>query len=251
MLIPTHYQVPCTKRKFIPLGIKNEIVLEAYSIPDNIRSVSRKYSVQPNQIRCWRKNFATIHESAAVIVSQDGDNDDNAASSTKFLKRNVNTSKYQRVSGAGRSNLFSKETIKHLKDFVNNTRADSLNVSLRILMAECKRIDKASCIGLKERALAHRLYRLLRKWDIAWRRGTHIAQNTRHKTCVIDEFVEYFQEKVKILDIPLENIYNADQTNVYYSMEILGENSYEQALMDEDNEDEAIVEDPIDLFNVW
>lgn len=64
--------------------------------------------------------------------------------------------------------------------------------------------DPQSIVGLAEAAITHRLCWLLKKRILSRRRKTHAAQNTRH--C---------QE----LRIHPDNIYNADQTNVYYCME--------------------------------
>jgi hypothetical protein len=74
-------------------------------------------------------------------------------------------------------------------------------------------------LNLKEDAIRMRLWRLLKKWNASYRRATHKAQNTKFFNVVINDFAEYFHNNVRMLGVKHENIYNADQTNVYFSLE--------------------------------
>jgi hypothetical protein len=57
---------------------------------------------------------------------------------------------------------------------------------------------------------------LLQSWNITYRRCTHKAQNTRHCALVIDNFQRYVNEKIKLLEVSSEAIFNCDQTNCYF-----------------------------------
>jgi DDE superfamily endonuclease len=71
-------------------------------------------------------------------------------------------------------------------------------------------------------AFNHRMYRMMKKWEISYRRKTTIAkipQNTRHNEEVQTQFVKYVQFKKRLLDISNEDTFNVDQTNLPFSME--------------------------------
>jgi hypothetical protein len=76
-----------------------------------------------------------------------------------------------------------------------------------MLEIECKRFDPM------------RLYRLLKHWDITWRHQSNKAQLTRHCAVVIADFQAYVNWKIAFLGLDPRAIFNADQTNVYFSME--------------------------------
>lgn len=207
VLSPTEH-----KRRVFPLAVKNVIVAEAYAAPKNIKKTARKYNIQANQIRSWNKFMIENNEKVAVLTPD-------SKEYKKFVSRNVNSVKYRRLTGAGRHVIFSSLTIAHLKKYVDDHRSIHLPVSLQSIHHQLIKFDPNSVVGVSEAAITHRLYRLLKKWNISWRRKTHTAQNTRHCQDVIEEFRSYVQKKIKFLRIHPDNIYNADQTNVYYSME--------------------------------
>ena len=95
---------------------------------------------------------------------------------------------------------------------------------MRGCIATVKKYDP-STVDLTYKALQSRIYRLLLKWDITYRRRTHKAQNTRFSESICNEFINYVNDKVKMMKVDWEHVYNADQTNVHYSME----NSYTYA----------------------
>lgn len=87
------------------------------------------------------------------------------------------------------------------------------------MIAEAKRFDKVSIDALTYSSLRQRMYRLLNNWDVSWRRATHKAQNTRFCAKIINDFQQYINEKMIMLDITADNVYNCDQTNVNFSVE--------------------------------
>jgi transposase-like protein len=162
-------QTPCTRCTY-PIAVKRTIVREAYSTPHNIKPVARKYNVQPHQIREWRK-----------FVDSDTTNTTACDSTSTTVKTR------RRVAGGGRKCLLSARLVAELKGFFDSLRDEDFGVSLRIMTTELRRLSPEAVDGCTEGSINSRVYRLLRKWDNTWRRGTHKAQNTRHTTEVIED----------------------------------------------------------------
>ena len=97
--------------------------------------------------------------------------------------------KYKRLNHGGRLPSLPATTIVSLKTFFDNLRTVNYSVSLKQLQAETLLIDPVSCKDLEERTLAIRLYCLLKKWDMSYRRGTHKAQLNRHSVDICEDFV--------------------------------------------------------------
>lgn len=176
-----------------------------------VRATGRKYRVYPSHIRRWKRKFDEIDAIEAL-----GDPDDEAI--RKLVERNTSNKK-QRLTGGGRTTEFSMELVSGLKAYFDARRDDNLSVSVRLLIIEARRLDPEACEALTYSAFRQRIHRLLNRWDVTWRRSTHKAQNTRFASKVIDDFQKYVNEKMIMLDISADNVYNCDQTNVYYSME--------------------------------
>jgi DDE superfamily endonuclease len=113
--------------------------------------------------------------------------------------------------------MFSDELIADLKKFFENSHDEDFSVSLRLMVAQAKLLSPTVTEGISNRTIISRIYRLLKKWDVTWRRETRIAQNTRHILEVEDEFHAYVQQKIQLLGVDCCNIYNADETNMYFS----------------------------------
>jgi hypothetical protein len=65
-------------------------------------------------------------------------------------------------------------------------------------------------------ALRQRILWLGNSWDFSWRCKTHKAQLTRHSLSFIKEFQAYVNCKIILLAVRPANVYNADQTNVFF-----------------------------------
>lgn len=54
---------------------------------------------------------------------------------------------------------------------------------------------------------------------VSWRCVTHVMQRTRHATHIKNDFREYVSNQARMLGVAPDSIFNADDTNVYYSVE--------------------------------
>jgi hypothetical protein len=107
--------------------------------------------------------------------------------------------------------------IADLKLFFENSRHEDFSVSLCLMVAQAKLLSPESTLGVSSRALESRIYRFLQKWDVTWRRGMHKAQNTRHNVEIESNYHDYIQMKIRVLGVDCCNVYNADETNMYFS----------------------------------
>jgi transposase-like protein len=200
-----------TSRHTYTLAAKRSIIAEAYALPLSVKSVARKYNVQPNQIRRWKRNFTANGE-----LNVDG-SPDPATLQTSCVRRRTRRVELCRQAGAGRKCLFSDKLIAELKDFFEKSRDEDFSISLRLMMAQAKLLSPETTLMVANTALESRIYRLLRKWDVSWRRGTHKAQNTRYSSEIMEDFHSYIRMKIKLLGVDCCAVYNADETNVYFS----------------------------------
>jgi DDE superfamily endonuclease len=60
---------------------------------------------------------------------------------------------------------------------------------------------------------------LVQTLNVSYRRATHKAQNTKHCQVIVQDFQDYVKNKIGMLSCCPENVYNADHTNVYFSLE--------------------------------
>jgi hypothetical protein len=138
---------------------------------------------------------------------------------TLAAKRRNTSANKKRGPGGGRKGILPLAVTQELKKYFDARRELDLSVSLRGLIVECFRIDPVSASASTPIALRNRLYRLLKKADISYRRSTHKAQNTRHCMIVINHFLDYIHRKINMMDVSEEDIFNCDQNNCFYSME--------------------------------
>lgn len=194
------------KKVAIPLSKKLEIVKFAYpeGRTKQIKPTAREFGVAPSQIRKWKANFDAINNVVQTSSDKVG---------KKIIARN-HSSKMKRLSGAGAPSLFNKNTVDKMRELYDFRRQKTWSVSTYLLMIEAMKVAPECCSYLTDHAIRCRVHRLLNKWDITWRRGTHKAQNNRFDAQVVADFRQYVGEKIKMLDIKEENIWNCDQTNV-------------------------------------
>jgi hypothetical protein len=84
------------------------------------------------------------------------------------------------------------------------------------LRNEACKIDPTN-LNMDCNTLCMQIYCLFKLCNISYCRATHKAQNTKHCQLVIEAFQEYVKNKISMLGCKLENVYNADQTNFYFS----------------------------------
>jgi Ni/Co efflux regulator RcnB len=222
-----------------PLVEKSRIVQEAYSTTKNIRPTARKYNVQPHQIREWktlkidveydqlntinivRQNAGTAAQ-RAVAIAIDSD-DESIASDTSMQKQQVEQEERKerkrkmvahRKEGGGRKCKFSRLTIDTLKGFFDDSRERDTAVDIHVMIAQARLIAEEECSLATTIGVQHRIYRMLKKWNVSWRRGTHQSQNTRYSTKVIRDFHKYIGTKIRCLGIKASAVYNFDETNI-------------------------------------
>jgi hypothetical protein len=164
----------------------------------------------------WKARF---EELLADAVVQDTALANGTSKKTLAVHRRINSARKKRLGGGGRKLLLTEHLRTQLKLYVDGRREMDLSVSLRGILVEAYRIDPVSVDLVSQIALRSRLYRLIRSWDISYRRCTHKAQNTRHCVLVIADFLDYVNEKMKFLGVSDDDVFNCDQTNCFYSME--------------------------------
>ena len=226
---------------------KGRMVIEAYSTEKNIKPTARKYNVQSVQIRLWKRNGfdnlyqnyleeeealkrqrqehqqGTAAERAVALVetdeeSNDADSIERQQRIQEFRKRRKRQSKAHRIGGGGRKCKLRPETIESLKSFFDEYRAKNFTINIRLMLAQVRRLEPTvlqTCSS--EYALRHRIYRLLAKWNITWRKGTHQAQNTRHTSKLMRDFHRYVRNKIDLLGVEPHQIYNFDETDVQFT----------------------------------
>ena len=226
------------KRCSLPLHTKGLIVIEAYSLPRNIRATARKYNIQTNQIRDWKhqgidndfnnflESIVPVHEQTdavrANLMDPSDENEEESLIRQAFrrqidLKKRKRFSSFHHKQGGGRKRIFSEQTVSNLQSFFLEMREDDIPISVDELVCHAMLIDPVACVGASHSALQHRMYRLLEDWGSSYRRGTHKAQDTRLCFERMAEFHKYIHLMSEMMEIPPEAIYNFDETNVYFS----------------------------------
>jgi hypothetical protein len=165
-----------------------------FKIPKNVRPTARKISVQPTQIRTWKRKLPT--GTGISTATPEGE----ILQGKRFKKEGQGL----RSNGGKRKCALSKDVIDKLQVFYDSKRFADLGVTLRLMTAECRLLDPSVC-SLSSNALEGRVYRLLVKWDASWRCGTHKAQNTRHDAVVMNEFRSYVRMKARILGVDCQD----------------------------------------------
>ena len=134
----------------------------------------------------------------------------------KALREKVSGSRF-RNTGAGRKFFHGDNTEKHLIDFVKERRNIALPVNVRMIVAEWQKFCPEELELLSSRAAAQRVYRMMDRHCLSFRRVTHQAQSTRTCTKTIKDWVEYIKKKALLIGVLPEGIANFDETNVYFS----------------------------------
>jgi transposase-like protein len=109
----------CTRYSY-DVEVKKKIVMEAYSMPQNLRETARRFSLQTTQIRIWKRKF----DKNCAPSSAHADETSAREERSKQFKKN------SRFSGGGRKCALLKETIDKLKAFYDGKRNADLGVPL-------------------------------------------------------------------------------------------------------------------------
>jgi hypothetical protein len=200
---------PAKTKRTLSLAYKYAVCNKACpknGVKVSLRQVAREYNVQPSQICRWKQIIDKIN----LQLESD---DENTLETQKFDNRAC--SKHHTChEGCGTKHIFGKDMIQKLKCFYDNKRKLNESVGTLHLRNEACKLDPTN-IEVNSNTLRMRIYCLFK----LYRRATHKAQNTKHCKLVIKGFQEYVNNKIIMLGCPIENVYNADQTNVYFSLE--------------------------------
>jgi transposase-like protein len=209
--------VPKTaRRKSLTLAFKRFVVQESLEIK-SLRATARKYLVTASQIRRWKRSFEAALENATDFSRLTGDD-----TSLRVAYRRLQSTNRSRFRPGDRPPLLPAKFLSALHKVLLHRRANNQTVSMDKVLIEAKKLDPGVVDRVGPSAFTHRMYRMMKKWHLAFRRGTtnaKVPQNTRHSTELIKEFVEYFKFKVKLLNIEDDDIFNVDQTNMAFSLE--------------------------------
>jgi hypothetical protein len=190
--ITTRNARPVVKRKQYCTAFKQQVINTALSI-QNYREAGRMYSVTHRMIRKWELGFK---KTLAVAVDKDFADSQGAVCSsnkeTRTVQKLLNSAKKKRLPGAGRKQILCLVVQGRLKTYFDDYREQDLSVSLQCILSEYVRLlGPVSAAALSPQVLRMRIYRLFRSWDLSYRRKTQKAQNTRHCTVVMANFIEY------------------------------------------------------------
>ena len=175
-------------RKYLTLATKQIILDEAYCRQGNIKATARKYDVQPQQIRRWKKTFRNAEELSGHKLS-----------SYTFHKGPEP----------------SPEGWAQLKDFYLRLREDGRLCTIKYLAFEYARITNST---EPIKSIMWKVHRWKKRENLVYRRVTHVAQNTRHNEQIINDFVLYTNEQITSGQYSACDIVNMDETNVYFDL---------------------------------
>jgi DDE superfamily endonuclease len=207
--------IPANRRSMLCLAYKRHIINESHE-NKNIKKTASKYGVQAGQIRRWKRSFDMALSKAVDIASLPI----NANKSITKVYRRLRSSQRHRFTTGGRPTLFTSEFLAKMKKVLDERRQSNLPVTMHHIRLESVKIHPSLFDHIAENAFNHRMYRMMKKWEISYRwKTTKTPQNTRHTQDTITNFVKYVQFKMKLLDVGKVDIFNADQTNLPFSME--------------------------------
>lgn len=109
-------------RNFSEIKEKRHIIEEAYRYPHNIKPTSRKYDVQPSQIRRWKKSLEEFDDREVF---------------TNAKKRRSSFSKSLHKGG----NRKDEKKFKELRLYYDNLRNMNLVVTVNMLCMELRRLS--------------------------------------------------------------------------------------------------------------
>lgn len=136
---------PAKKRYAYTIEEKENIVEEAYALPNNVKPTARVYSVQPSNIRQWKRRITELKASTDV--------------------------KYDRIKRLKQYGCGDKphhaEKFKDLRQYYDLVLAQGKEVSVNMLCAEYRRLTGEA--QARHSLLRQRVYRWMKKEDIVVR----------------------------------------------------------------------------------
>lgn len=114
---------------------------------------------------------------------------------------------------------FGAEVDRAILEYYRELRTACLPVSVRVLICKWVAVDPNGAEGLTPNAQRLRMYRFMRRHKICRRVVTHQAQDNGSSKHVIEDFVEYIDDKVNLMGVTWDAVANFDETNVYFAPE--------------------------------
>ena len=137
--------------------------------------------------------------------------------SEKTLKAAVAKKKVKCKRIGGRITTLGMHTERGLVHFVRERRDKSEKVSVNMLKIKLRQLDPSLPILSNWSAIRQRVYRVLDRNNLCFRRSTHKAQENKSNESVATDFIEYVNSVMKAYAIPPARVVNADQTNIFFA----------------------------------
>ena len=115
---------------------------------------------------------------------------------------------------------WTHHTKQTLLDFYKERRKKGLPVSVRVLYLKWCQSEPDMTAAISYTAARMRIYRFMERHQLSRRRATNHAQGLPTNQQLIEDFVSYINDKVKMLGIDDRRVVNFDKTNCYFSPDL-------------------------------
>ena len=123
----------------------------------------------------------------------------------------------QRTRHTGAASTLGGEAIEFLKNYYEERREQGHVITITMMAIElCRQFPELESIHIK--VLYRRVRRFCHSNDIVIRRVTHAAQNHEYNQSVMDNWVHYVNQQIKMNKYTADCIVNYDQTNIYFDV---------------------------------
>jgi hypothetical protein len=110
--------------------------------------------------------------------------------------------------------------LDQIKAYIDHRRSQNLGVTIHLIRINARKIDPTIFDNIPTSVFNHRMYRMMRKWEISYRRKTtKVPQNTRHSEDIKTRFIRYVKFRMNLIGVDFDDVYNVDQTNLPFSIE--------------------------------
>jgi transposase-like protein len=178
--------------------IAQKLVAVSMAKEQGLKPASRELGINRSVILRWRKDIEQLQS-----LSQ---------------ARGFNPGLHYRRPGGGRVSVIPKEAETQLLQYLDQQRELENKVTVQTLVHKLRMIDP-STITLHRHLLRRRIWRILKRNNVGYRRVTHQAQLTRLSQRTIDDWLSYIKEKIAMVGLNHDHIVNFDETNVYFSFD--------------------------------
>jgi len=195
--------VPPPKRVlFYTLDKKRSIVAEAYAVGNSIKSTARKWRVQPNQIRKWRRQLLEDEPIPQYPEPR------TIEERTVIKEQKANKTRHK-----GRPFTIDEGILNGLLAFVEQVRDEGNAVTTTLVTVELlRRAPELAAVGFVP--LRRRVLRFLKNHHLTFRVVTHKAQNHRYHAAIIADYTMYINRQIVASNYGADCILNFDETNI-------------------------------------